>query len=134
MERGLFWLPLLLLFAWLAWSGWHEYQKVEAYQKWAEQFEKAKYDIYAVLGYRQKQLTWGTPTPTGPINLKTISLEQVGAIRILVKDQLIDLNQLPEQGAADLELVTLDGQNSVRIPFTEIALAARWQKFLVERM
>lgn len=50
MERGLLWLPLLVLFFWLAWSGKKEYDKVQAYQAWAEQFDKSKYDIYSVLG------------------------------------------------------------------------------------
>lgn len=50
MEHGLLWLPLLAAFFWLAWQGSQEYQKIEAYRTWAEQFDKAKYDIYAVLG------------------------------------------------------------------------------------
>ena len=50
MERGLLWLPLLAVFFWLAWSGWNEYQKVEAYRRWAADYDKAKYDLYAVLG------------------------------------------------------------------------------------
>ncbi len=63
MERGLIWLPLLGLFIWLAWQGRNEFQKVEAYQNWAKQFEKSKYDIYAVLGQNGNELTWGKPTP-----------------------------------------------------------------------
>jgi hypothetical protein len=41
MERGLLWTPLLILFIWLAWSGWNEYQKVEIYREWAENFESS---------------------------------------------------------------------------------------------
>lgn len=59
MERGLLWLPLLAVFIWLAWQGWNEYQKVEAYQNWAKHFERAKYDIYAVLAQNGSNLTWG---------------------------------------------------------------------------
>ncbi|MGL5879414.1 MAG: hypothetical protein ACRC2V_16765, partial [Xenococcaceae cyanobacterium] len=84
MERGLIWLPLLGLFFWLAWQGRNEFQKVEAYQNWAQQFEKSKYDIYAVLGQSGNELTWGKPTRTGPIDLKTFSLERVQEIRLLV--------------------------------------------------
>ncbi|MBD3561673.1 hypothetical protein H6S82_22920, partial [Planktothrix sp. FACHB-1355] len=77
MERGLIWLPLLALFIWLAWAGWNEFQKVEAYRRWASQFERAKYDIYAVLGQNGSNLTWGKPTRTEPVNLQTFSLKNV---------------------------------------------------------
>ena len=59
MERGLLWLPLLVVFIWLAWSGWNEYQKVEAYKIWAANFDNAKFDIYSVLGVKERQITWG---------------------------------------------------------------------------
>ncbi|MCF3606421.1 hypothetical protein L2E81_07160 [Planktothrix agardhii 1033] len=39
MERGLLWLPLLAIFIGLAWSGWNEYQKLEAYQAWARWYK-----------------------------------------------------------------------------------------------
>ena len=54
MERGLLWLPLLFAFFWLAWQGSREFKKVQAYQEWALSFDKAKYDIYAVLGQKDK--------------------------------------------------------------------------------
>ena len=47
MERGLLWLPLLVMFCWLAWAGWNEYQKIESYKLWASQFERHKSDISA---------------------------------------------------------------------------------------
>ena len=75
MERGLLWLPLLAVFFWLAWSGWNEYQKIEAYRIWVQDYDRAKYDIYSVLGQKGKELTWGKPTRTGPVNLQTFSLE-----------------------------------------------------------
>lgn len=59
MEYGLLWLPLLIIFFWLAWSGKNEYQKLEAYRQWAENFDQTKYDIYAIIGVKQKQITWG---------------------------------------------------------------------------
>ena len=61
MVRGLFWLSLLLVFFLLAWGGWNEYQKVEAYRVWAEDFDQAKYDIYAIIGVKAKEITWGKP-------------------------------------------------------------------------
>ncbi|HEY9829841.1 MAG TPA: hypothetical protein V6D26_04625, partial [Stenomitos sp.] len=100
MERGLLWLPLLAVFIWLAWSGWNEYQKVEAYRHWAFQFERAKYDIYAVLGQKGSDLTWGKPTRQGPIELETFSLQEVKVIRLLVDEQTADLDKPPQQARA----------------------------------
>ena len=105
MERGLLWTPLLILFIWLAWSGWNEYQKVEIYRQWAENFDRAKYDIYSVLGQKDKIITWGKPTRKGVINLQTFSLEEVKEIRLLVNNQVVDLDALPPQGSPCLEFI-----------------------------
>ncbi|MEH2291737.1 hypothetical protein [Nostoc sp.] len=131
MERGLLWLPLLVMFFWLAWQGSKEYQKVEAYRAWAEQFERAKYDIYSVLGQKGNNLTWGKPTPKGPIQLETFSLLDVKEIYLLVDDKQVDLEDIPEKGRSiELEFLFSESTNSVRVPFTEIPLAAEWGKFL----
>jgi hypothetical protein len=131
MERGLLWLPLLLAFFWLAWQGSKEYQKIEAYRAWAEKFDKAKYDIYAVLGQKGNDITWGKPTPTGPIKLETFSLKNVLQIRLLVDEEPVDSEILPKKGRAiELEFVFSEPATSVRIPFTEISLAAQWYKYL----
>ncbi|MHC5727457.1 MAG: hypothetical protein ACYTXY_25670 [Nostoc sp.] len=131
MERGLLWLPLLVMFFWLAWQGSKEYQKVEAYRAWAEQFERAKYDIYSVLGQKGNNLTWGKPTPKGPIKLETFSLLDVKQIYLLVDDKQVDLESIPEKGRSiELEFLFSESTNSVRVPFTEIPLAAEWGKFL----
>ncbi len=131
MERGLLWLPLLVMFFWLAWQGSKEYQKVEAYRAWAEQFERAKYDIYAVLGQKGNNITWGKPTPKGPIKLETFSLLDVKQIQLLVDDKLVNIQNIPDKGRSiDLEFVFSESINSVRVPFTEIPLAAEWGKFL----
>ncbi|AUB38168.1 hypothetical protein COO91_04133 [Nostoc flagelliforme CCNUN1] len=131
MERGLLWLPLLVMFFWLAWQGSKEYQKVEAYRAWAEQFERAKYDIYAVLGQKGNNLTWGKPTPKGPIKLETFSLLDVKEICLLVDEKKVDLENLPEKGRSiELEFLFSESTDSVRVPFTEIPLAAEWGKFL----
>ncbi|ACK70503.1 conserved hypothetical protein [Gloeothece citriformis PCC 7424] len=134
MERGLLWLPLLLVFFWLAWNGWNEYQKVESYRHWAEQFDKAKYDIYAVLGYKDKQITWGKPTRKGAVNLQTFSLNEIQSVRLLVNDQPVDFESLPSSGSAKLEFISLNGDSSIIIPFTEISLAAQWGKFLQQEV
>jgi hypothetical protein len=134
MERGLIWLPLLGLFIWLAWQGRNEFQKVEAYQNWAQQFEKSKYDIYAVLGQNGSEITWGKPTRTGPIDLKTFSLDRVQAIRLLVDEKPVGLETPPNKGKAiALEFVMPDPWDTVRVPFTEIPIAVEWGKYLIKR-
>jgi len=135
MERGLLWLPLLAAFFWLAWSGWNEYQKIEAYRRWATQFERAKYDIYAVLGQKSSDLTWGKPTRQGPINLETFSLEHVQSLRLLVDDQPADLETPPGKGRAiALEFLLREPAASIKVPFTEIPLAVQWGKYLQQEL
>ncbi|MBD2518742.1 hypothetical protein H6G93_28005 [Nostoc sp. FACHB-973] len=131
MEHGLLWLPLLAMFFWLAWQGSKEYQKVEAYRLWAEQFERAKYDIYSVLGQKGNSITWGKPTPQGPIKLETFSLVNVQKISLLVDGKSVDMENPPDKGRSiELEFVFSESADSVRVPFTEIPLAAQWAKYL----
>jgi hypothetical protein len=131
MARGLIWLPLLALFVWLTWAGWNEYQKLEAYKAWAETFDRAKYDIYAVLGQKGTELTWGKPTRKGPIALQTISLQQVTDIQLIANNQTIDVENLPPNSrgvAIELQLQNVD--QPVRVPFTDVELAAKWTTVL----
>ena len=131
MAHGLIWLPLLILFFWLAGAGWNEYQKLEAYRTWAKEFDRAKYDIYAVLGQKGQEITWGKPTRKAPVNLQTFSLKQVKAIRLMVNNQPADLENPPEKGRqAALEFEMLPPDATIRIPFTEVGLAAQWGKHL----
>jgi len=129
MERGLIWLPLLALFIGLAWAGWNEYQKVEAYRHWAEQFDRAKYDIYAVLGQKADQITWGKPTRGKPDALQTFSLNDVAEIKLLVDSTPVSLDALPRKGKPTIHFA-LANQEDVDIPFTDISLAARWTEKL----
>ncbi|BAU66323.1 hypothetical protein STA3757_37270 [Stanieria sp. NIES-3757] len=130
MERGLLWLPLLGVFIWLVWSGWNEYQKVEGYRIWSEQFDKAKYDLLAVLGKKGSEITWGNPTRKGILNLNNFSLQDVQKIDLLVGNNSIkDLDALPNKGKPVLNF-TLNNNNSIKIPFTDISLAAQWTKYL----
>ncbi|KHG43070.1 MAG: hypothetical protein HEQ20_28985 [Aphanizomenon flos-aquae KM1D3_PB] len=130
MERGLFWLPLLVAFFWLAWQGSQEFKKLQAYQIWAEQFERAKYDIYAVLAQKGNDITWGKPTTKGPIELETFSLLDVQEIRFLVNDHVVDIENPPQKGRKiELDFL-LTTPKSIRVPFTEVPLAAEWGKFL----
>lgn len=133
MERGLLWLPLLIVFFWLAWSGKKEYQKVEAYKTWAEAFEQSKYDIYSVLGKNGDLITWGKPTHKGIINQSNFLLADIDKIEIIVKNKTVDLNNLPENGAGNLQFL-LNNNDIIVIPFTDINLTVKWfnylQKFL----
>jgi hypothetical protein len=134
MERGLLWLPLLAFFIGLAWIGWREFQKVEAYQTWAKQFDRAKYDIYAVLGQKGDDLTWGKPTRRGPIDLETFSLQSVASINFRVNGQPASLENPPAQGRAALEFVCRDRPSPRSIPFTEPSLAAKWGQHLLKEL
>ncbi len=135
MERGLLWLPLLAAFFWLAWSGWNEYQKIEAYRNWAQQFDRAKYDIYSVLGQKGSELTWGKPTRKEPINLQTFSLKKVQSIRLMVDDKVADLEVPPTKGRAiALEFIFPEPTASIKVPFTEIPLATQWGKHLQQEL
>ncbi|BAQ60500.1 hypothetical protein GM3708_906 [Geminocystis sp. NIES-3708] len=135
MERGLLWLPLLIVFIWLAWSGKKEYQKVEAYKVWAEKFEQSKYDIYSVLGKKGDLITWGKPTSKGIIQETTFSLSKINKLDITVKDKIADINSLSEDGEGNLQFL-LTNNEIINVPFTDINLTIKWfnylQKFINE--
>jgi hypothetical protein len=137
MERGILWSALLLVFVGLAWLGWQEYQKIQAYQRWAAQFDQAKYDIYAVLGQKGDRLTWGIPTAKGPINLQDFSLQEVETIRLCVDGQQTDLQSTPNISGRKITLrfqlrsdLSETKRTSIEIPFTEVDLAFRWEQHL----
>jgi hypothetical protein len=134
MARGLLWLPLLVAFIWLAWSGWNEYQKVEAYKIWAADFDNAKFDIYAVLGIKDGQITWGKPTRKGMSNLASFSLDKVQEINLLVGDRAVNLENLPNKGNPAIEFKLSEQTQTIKIPFTEISLAAKWTNYLQQAM
>lgn len=130
MERGLLWIPLLALFGWLAWAGWNEYRKLEAYKVWAEDFERAKYDIYAALGQAGDRLVWGQPTRQGPTGLQTVNLGEVVAIACYhPKAPPPPTAHLPKGSKAGLQLTLASGETRW-IPFTEEDLARAWQERL----
>lgn len=135
MERGLFWLPLLIIFFWLAWQGAREYQKIEAYKAWAENFDRAKYDIYAVLGQKDNLITWGKPAVNAPVSLQTFCLDDVQQVRLLINNTPIEFDTLPPKaGNIALEFRFKNSSESVQIPFTEVPLANEWGKFLQGRL
>ena len=131
MIHGLLWLPLLAAFIGLAWAGRNEYQKIEAYRVWAEPFDRAKYDLYAVLGQAGDTLTWGKPTRKAPLNLQTFSLQDVREINLLVDGQMVDLRSPPSKGKAIVLQFVRDQQDSIQIPFTQTDLAAKWGQALI---
>ncbi len=124
------WLPLLGMFIWLAKAGYDEYHKLEAYQRWAVGFDRAKYDIYAVMGMKDREISWGKPTKAEPKDLQTFSLDRVDAIRLVVDNLPVDLDKLPNKGKKiNLQFQLQDGEE-IDIPFTEVPLAAEWTRFL----
>jgi hypothetical protein len=139
MERGLMWLPLLGIFIWLARAGATEYQKIEAYKLWAVGFDRCKYDIYAVMGLKDREISWGKPTKNQPKDLQTFSLDRVSQIQLVIDnkpivipaDNAIDLDTLPISGnRIILQFKLIDSHNTIDIPFTEIPMAAEWADFL----
>jgi hypothetical protein len=135
MERGLMWLPLLGAFIWLARAGANEYQKLEAYKRWAVGFDRYKYDIYSVIGIKGRELSWGKPTKKEPKDLQTFSLDRVKQIQLVVDNQQIDLDNLPTGGKnINLQFQLTDTANMIDIPFTEVLMASEWAKFLREQI
>jgi hypothetical protein len=58
-------------------------------------------------------------------------LLDVREIYLLVDDKKVELENLPEKGRSiELEFLFSESTGSVRVPFTEIPLAAEWGKFL----
>lgn len=147
MIHGLLWFPLLGIFFWLAWAGWNDFQKVEAYRQWAKNFQRAKYDLYAVLGWDGQQLLWGKPTRQGILELQTLPLAKIKSIGLLIDHQtrsLPEAQQLLQQGKPpqriDLQLGYCPPPNDgsqpevtttwKTIPFTDLALALEWAEWL----
>jgi hypothetical protein len=119
------------IFIWLARAGATEYQKVEAYKLWAVGFDRCKYDIYAVMGLKDREISWGKPTKNEPKDLQTFSLDRVSQIQLIVDDRSIDLTNLPVRGKKiHLRFQLTDRDTAIDIPFTEIPMAAEWAEFL----
>lgn len=133
MLHGLIWLPLLGLFMGLAWAGWNEFQKLEAYKAWAAGFERSKYDIYAVIGLRQGQLSIGRPTRQGPIELTEVSLASIQKLTLTVNGKPVSAEQLSQQQKAILTLWCEGQSTPVEIPFADGLMAGQWQGFLAEQ-
>ncbi len=129
MERGLLWLPLLILFIGLVWSGNREYLKVKYYQSWSEQFDQAKYDIYSVLAKKGNLITWGKPTSEGIINENSFSLQEIKKINLIIKDKVIQIEQAPEKGEASLQFLLHDNK-VINVPFTDVDLTVKWLNYL----
>ncbi len=128
------WLPLLGIFIWLAKAGYDEYHKIEAYRRWAVGFDRCKYDIYAVMGIKDREINWGKPTKTDPKDLQIFSLDRVNSIELVVDNRQVDLQKLPERGKKiDLQF-QLNDRSQIDIPFTEIPLAAEWARFLQQEI
>jgi len=130
MERGLLWLPLLGVFIWLAWAGWNEYQKLEAYKQWAAEFERAKYDIYAALGQQGDRLVWGRPTRQGPTAIQAVSLHEVQEILLYGSAEPLPAEAAVPKGCMVALAVDLAAGDRSWIPFTDEDLAKAWKNQL----
>ena len=136
MERGLLWLPLLATFIGLAWAGWAEYQKIEAYKLWAENFDQSKYDLYSVMGYRNGQITWGKATRKGITDTQTVAIAKLSDITLEIDGETLkefdaeNPETFPSKGKAALCLNYNADENSIQIPFTQTDLAAKWATYL----
>lgn len=130
MTRGLLWLPLLAVFIGLAWAGWSEYQKLESYKVWAQSFDHAKYDIYAVLGLKGNILVWGKPTRRGPIELQQCWLMDIDDVRVISDEQPVDWDSPPERAKAVNLQFQMKDDSAIDIPFTEVDLAIQWARFI----
>jgi hypothetical protein len=129
MVRGLMWLPLLAVFIGLAWAGWNEYRKLEAYKVWAQSFERAKYDIYAALGQQGDILTWGVPTRQGVLEASSLDLTEVERAVVEVNAKPVDPHDLPSKGRFSLGFTLKDGRY-LTVPFVDGEMAAQWYAFL----
>ncbi|MGI0490937.1 hypothetical protein ACN4EG_03925 [Alkalinema pantanalense CENA528] len=131
MLHGLLWFPLLGVFLWLAWAGWNEYQKVEGYRVWAQQFDRSKYDIRSALGQTGDRLVWGVPSRKGLVDRQELALQTVKTVQLRVDGQVVDLAKPPENGKTIvLELLTETAPEPTQIPFTEVTIAVEWAKSL----
>jgi hypothetical protein len=127
----LLWFPLLAVFIGLAWAGWNEFQKLEVYKSWAEQFDRSKFDIYSVLGQKDDDLTWGKPTRKGILDSQTFSRAQVQSIALIADGQAVDWEKPPakaKQVAIAFHLIK--GEQPMQIPFTDLELAVKWSQYL----
>jgi hypothetical protein len=129
MARGLAWLVFLAIFIGLAYAGWSEFQKLQAYERWAADFDRAKYDIRAILGQKGQQLTWGKPTRQGIATPQTITLDQVSAIQLLVNGSVADPLNPPSGKNIELEFLC-ENQENCKIPFTDLEIAIKWGQAL----
>ena len=135
MERGLLWLPLLVLFFGLAWAGWNEYQKVQGYSAWAKQYEKSKYDVLAALGYRKGEISWGKPIRKGLEDRQVMSIAALKGVQLRIDGTIANLEALPDSGKIiALELLPIDGNGVIQIPFVGIDLAAEWTSYLKQQI
>lgn len=130
MERGLLWLPLLTVFIGLTWAGWREYQKLQVYEDWAKGFERSKYDIYAALGQKGDQLTWGQPTASGLINCQTLALNDLQDLQLWVNGEVASRDEPPQGKTVFLALQVKGNTEPVKIPFTDAQLAKEWGNYL----
>ena len=135
------WLPILGAFVWLARAGSDEYHKLEVYKRWAVGFDRCKYDIYAVIGIKNREISWAKPHQKELKEIQTFSLDRVQQVQLVVDGKPIPIEQYAGKldnlavsgNRASIQLL-LDHSEVVNIPFTEIPMAAEWVEFLTSEI
>jgi len=103
---------------------------VDAYQAWAKAFDRAKYDILAVLGQKGDRLVWGKPSRTGVVEVQEFSLKEITAIEVEVNGNIIN-EAYPPKTSRSVNLCFQRGdEGPIQVPFTEISLALKWAQAL----
>lgn len=129
MERGLLWLPLLVLFFWLAWSGKKNMIKFRLIKHGQNNLISPNMTFIQCWGKKGDLITIGIPTNQGIKEQKTFSLQNLSQLNLLVKNQVVDVDNLPEKGEATLQFSLKENQ-TIDVPFTDINIASQWLKYL----
>ena len=130
------WFPLLGVFIGLFIAGSKEFKKVQVYEKWAANFDRSKYDIYAVMGLKNHQITWGKPTSKGVVDETSFDLNKIETIQLNIDDKTVYGEEVPTSGKKiNIVFKSNDiNDDSIEIPFTEIGIATDWTRFLNKQL
>jgi hypothetical protein len=88
------------------------------------------------LGQKGDRLTWGRPTRKDPIDIQTVTFQDIARIRFRIDSKFFDAKdaEFPLNAKKiSLELVLKTGEMP-SIRFTDIDIAAAWYRFLSDRL
>jgi hypothetical protein len=108
---------------------------IRKYSAWALQYEKSKYDIYAALGFRDGELTWGKPLRKGIEDRQVMALNLIKTVRLRVDGGVVEVDNPPEQGRViAMELLPIAPDSMVQIPFVDLEAAIEWTIYLQKKL